>query len=62
MNVDSERRRTFHLTHQPISAFTERPVLSASVRLADGTNELLTDDEQVKDMSLLSRLMDKMHQ
>lgn len=54
MNVESERRRTFHPTLQPISAFTERPALSASVRLADGTNELLTDDEQVKDTSILS--------
>lgn len=62
MNVESERSRTFHPTCQPISAFTERLALSASERLADGTNELLTDDEQVKDTSALSRLMDKPHQ
>lgn len=59
MNVESERSRTFHLTHQPINAFTERSALSASVRLADGTNEPLNDDEQVKEMSAFSQLMAK---
>lgn len=47
------------IARQPINAFTERPALSASVRLADGTNELLNDDEQVKDTSTFSRLMAK---
>lgn len=62
MNVESESSRTFHPTRQPINAFTETPALSASVRLADGTNELLTDDEQVKDTSALSRLIAKPYQ
>lgn len=47
------------ITRQPINAFTERPALSASVRLADGTNEHLNDDEQVKDTSTFSQLMAK---
>lgn len=59
MNVESERNRTFHPTRQPINAFTERSAVSASVRLADGTNGLLNDDEQVKDTSAFSRLMAK---
>lgn len=59
MNVESERSRTFQSTRQPINAFGERLALSASVRLADGTNELLNDDEQVKDTSTFGRLMTK---
>lgn len=51
-----EVERMFHLTLWPINAFTEFLMLSTSAWLADGINEFLTDDAQMKETSANSWL------